>query len=723
MNTKYSIISIVFFSCLLFASTIGWSQPSDSGGMGLTWQDLQELLELNTEKVRLTWPEFRKLLEQTGNQVTIDFEDHDGIVTLKREHFQQLLKNMKPVDASLPRPPRAYLIPEVSYTGTAGDQNTRFTANFKIHIFDQAQPAYLTVPLVHTSVALRDVRIDGTPAVIVTNGEWHGISLNQPGYHDVTAVFSIEQDRHSLSLPVVRAIINRLDFTMADLDMEISVDQSVHAALNTLPDGIRLSGWIPPTDHLDIAWVRKSEKRVKRPPLFYATTRTLLAVDADILRINTQTALEIVQGNLNSVSLVVPEHYEVIAVDGEAVSEWRVRETEIGHVLDIPFRYDINRTVTFSVRAERILTAGSLAADFTGFQVLDARRETGDIGVIAESAVEVQMQESQELEHIEYHNVPQDMMTLSSRPILFAFTYAKHPYQLDISITKHERMQGMTTVIESADATVLFLKEGKMLYHIDYTVRNTFKQFMELTLPPHASIWTVYVDNARAKASRNDQGNVLIPLVRSSGDGVKPFRVELLYTLPVREFGFTGKTECALPSSDIFTNKILLSLYLPTGFNYEFDDEEWGKAVVTPYQTPDTTQIGDDEAQTVLPKAQEKAPMESKEEEPAIIDGFTGTVPEDRLEPQRDKGDVTVQAMTGPAGLSSIQVYLPLSGEQMAFTKTVVDRYETFPLQFSYTNRLLKKRITTGLIIVVIIGLMLIVFKIRARRRSIPASP
>jgi hypothetical protein len=74
------------------------------------------------------------------------------------------------------------------------------------------------------------------------------------------------------------------------------------------------------------------------------------------------------------------------------------------------------------------------------------------------------------------------------------------------------------------------------LYHIAYTVRNTFKQFMELTLPPNASIWTVYVDNKWAKASRNEKGNVLISLVRS--------------------------------------------VYVPSGFQYDFDEGEWGEATI-----------------------------------------------------------------------------------------------------------------------------------------------
>ncbi|MCP4396487.1 MAG: hypothetical protein GY801_04115, partial [bacterium] len=575
------IVLFILLSCCLFpGSKLSWSQVAETEDFALTWQDIQKLLNLDTEEIRLTWTEFRTLLEQTGNQVDIDFKDTDEIVTLKREQFQKLLGEMKPPAKKRPQPPKAYLITEAEYHGAAGEHNSRFIATFKIYVFQQEHPGYVVVPLVHTGLALRNVRVDGAPAVILTNGDWHSISFDRPGRHEVSVVFSSAQENHSLSLPVTRAVTNRLTFTIPDSDLGITVNPSLHPKTEIVDGGIRFSGYAPPSDRLQISWTRKSEGKVKRPALFYAATRTLLSVDADILRVKSELDLEIIQSSLNRVALLVPKNYEVVHVHGEAVSEWRVRESDIGQVLEIPFRYDVNRTVNFSVQAERMLSSETLASDFRGFQVLEARRETGEIGIVAESAVEVQVQESQDLQTVEYQKLPRAILAMSARPMLFAFRYAKHPYHIDINITQHERMDGITTVIESTEATALFLKEGKILYHVVYTLRNTFKQFMELTLPENALIWTVYVDNTRAKASRNKQGNVLISLVRSSGDGVKPFQVELTYTLPVDEFGLTGEGKCLLPATDIFTNKIQLSLYVPTGFNYAIETDEWKEADV-----------------------------------------------------------------------------------------------------------------------------------------------
>ncbi|MCP4366564.1 MAG: hypothetical protein GY797_00395, partial [Deltaproteobacteria bacterium] len=85
MNTKHSVMTIVFLFYLLLGSTAGWSQSSKPGDVALTWQELQELLKLDTDEIRLTWAEFQTLLRQTGNQVDIDFKDKEGIVTLKHD--------------------------------------------------------------------------------------------------------------------------------------------------------------------------------------------------------------------------------------------------------------------------------------------------------------------------------------------------------------------------------------------------------------------------------------------------------------------------------------------------------------------------------------------------------------------------------------------------------------------------------------------------------------
>jgi hypothetical protein len=223
---KYLIIILLFF---LFASNnIVFSQSTDKEGITLTWKDLQKLLNLNANKIQITWEGFRKLLKQTGTRMDMVFEIKDGIVTIKREQFRQILKKMKPVEKIVVDPPKDYIITEAEYYGTAMDKNSNFTAIFKIYVFERKKPVYINIPIIHTNLALKDIRVNKKPALIYTRGTWHNIILKQKGLYQVKVVFSIGNNKQSLYLPVIRSNINRLDFTVFKKNLEINVDPSIN---------------------------------------------------------------------------------------------------------------------------------------------------------------------------------------------------------------------------------------------------------------------------------------------------------------------------------------------------------------------------------------------------------------------------------------------------------------------------------------------------------------
>lgn len=617
-----------------------------SAYQGVNWSDLQELLKLDSDEIQMSWDEFQLIMRQAGGDVQTDVSLKEGVVTLKRDQFRRILSQMKPIQVSPPTPPCNYIITKSRYTGQAGQMNAWFTAIFTVYVFDRGGPVQHNIPVIHSLVALEDLWINNEPAVIVTKNNWHHVSVTQSGYHEIKAIFSVDQGDQLVNLSTVRAMINQVDFTLPDDHLGLQVSPAIHTRIHESDAGSHLTGYLPPTSSMTFRWASKTEPREKRPARFNANLRTIISVDRDILRAKTWVDLEIIQNSLTSVSLQLPDDYEVVKVEGHALSEWRVRETDIGSVLEIPFLYEIHRgNMTFSVQTEKMLGVGALAATYPGLQVIDAVRESGEIAVIAESAIEVQVQESFDLNKMDYLNLPQWILSESSRPILFAFFYSKHPYELDISITQHERMEGISTIIESAHATALYLSEGKLLYQIIYSIRNTYKQFMEMELPPHASIWTVYVDGKRGKPSRNEQGKILIPLVRSTGNGdhARPFDVELIYTQPILEFGIKSDNACALPRCDIFTNKVELNVYVPEGYHYDFDDGEWDLRH-EPKQNKSES-IGFLSEPAPKSGAKFEIPMEEEEEEVKI---FMLDVPDDDIESITQSKEPSPSAMAKP---------------------------------------------------------------------------
>ncbi|MCP4148374.1 MAG: hypothetical protein GY757_11540, partial [bacterium] len=499
MKIKRQIIVIVILLLgQLFIGNLAGLQAEEEEGIQLTWQDMQDLLGLKTDKIKLTWKEFQRLLEQTGNQVDMDFEIEGGIVTLKRERFRQILSKMKPAEGKIAPPPKQYLVTRAHYRATAGEKTSRFEVRYTLYVFKGETTTYTKIPVISAQAAVSEISLDGQPAVMQTGGNWYAINIAKSGYHEVKAVFSVGTGKQTINLPIIRAIINTLEFTVLKKEFEIKIASALNirrgrgehqkAAGNA---HTRVTVHLPALDRLSVNWNRKSKEKEKKPALFYADTHNLITVEADILKVKTRVELEILQSGFDKISLQVPDGNEVVKVEGRSIKNWQVRETAIGRVLEIHLGFDIETRYNFTVYTERMMAAGTLGVDYHGMRVIDARRETGDIGIVAESAVEVEVKAGKELEKLDYHRLPKKILEMTNRPILYSYKYSKHPYQMDIAIHKHQQLEGISTVIERAKATALILRGGKKLYKLDYTVRNSYKQFMELELPENSTIWTV----------------------------------------------------------------------------------------------------------------------------------------------------------------------------------------------------------------------------------------
>jgi hypothetical protein len=139
-----------------------------------------------------------------------------------------------------------------------------------------------------------------------------------------------------------------------------------------------------------------------------------------------------------------------------------------------------------------------------------------------------------------------------------------------LDITKHKELPVISTVVDSASGITLFTEDGKLVHRLTYTVRNTWKQFMEVTLPKDAELWGTYVDGKSVKPTKNEKEKILIPLNRSqsSEGGLAPFDVELIYFQKAEKLGWFGIKKSSFAIPDLMMSRVIWSIYLP--FDYSF---------------------------------------------------------------------------------------------------------------------------------------------------------
>jgi len=547
--------------------------PSSTGQISLPWDKFQKLLNLDEERISLDIDEFTAIARQTGARDLPPFAVKEGRVVLKRDDFKKLLESMKPpkADPAL----EDFLLTSAHYEATVEKEATEVSATFNIEVLPRSgRKDFLLVPLLRKEVALKAVTLDGKDALITEKNDYHAVAVAQEGSHKAIALFTIATDLkrgpQSISFPVPKTPIIRLtlEIPLPSIQPEIPAATSIkriEKGNSTLIEAV-----LSPTENVRVAWSRIIPEAEKGPPKIYADIWQLLSIEDDALRVNATASFNVLQNTITGVTLRIPDHYQILDVTGPVVGDWKEREVKGQKMLDVSLKTPRQGKFDFMIKAERIFEDETVVADFNGFALPGSVREKGFIAVEMKGSAEAKVTEAEGLDRASFSELPPQLVSSSVKPLIFAYKYLRHPYRMVLDITKHQELPVMSTVVDSASGITLFTEDGKLVHRLTYTVRNTWKQFMEFTLPKDAELWGTYVDGKSVKPTKNEKDRILIPLNRSqsSEEGLAPFDVELIYFQKAEKFSWFGSKKSAFASPDLMMSRVIWSIYLPFGYSF-----------------------------------------------------------------------------------------------------------------------------------------------------------
>jgi len=547
--------------------------PSSTGQISLPWDKFQRLLNLDEERISLDMNEFAAIARQTGARDLPPFAVKEGRVVLKRDDFKKLLESMKPpkADPAL----GDFLLTSAHYKATIEKEATEVSATFNIEVLPRnGRKDFLLVPLLRKEVALKTVTLDGKDALITEKNDYHAVAVAQEGSHKAMALFTIATDLRkgpqSISFPVPRTPITRLtlEIPLPSIQPEISSATSIkriEKGNSTIIEAV-----LSPTENVRVAWSRIIPEAEKGPPKIYAELWQLLSIEDDALRVNATASINVLQNTITGVTLRIPDHYQILDVTGQVVGDWKERETKGQKMLDVSLKTPRQGKFDFLIKAEKIFEDRAVVADFNGFALPGSIREKGFIAVEMKGSGEAKVTEAEGLDRASFSELPPQLVSYSVKPLVFAYKYLRHPYRMVLDITKHKELPVMSTVVDSASGITLFTEDGKLVHRLTYTVRNTWKQFMEVGLPKDAELWGTYVDGQSVKPSKNEKDKILIPLNRSqsSEGGLAPFNVELVYFQKAEKFSWLGIKKSSFAIPDLMMSRVIWSIYLPFGYSF-----------------------------------------------------------------------------------------------------------------------------------------------------------
>ncbi len=721
---KLSLYKIILLLTAMIFAVPALAQ--DKGEVSLPWNEFKNLTNIDKNMIVIPIETFEKLIIQTGRQ---DYKAQNiagGNVILSQAEFKKIVDSMKAPTGTSITPPFNYLITKAVYKGKMHQENTDFTATFLVHILKDDQ--YHKIPIIPSSTAVADIRVNNQPALIVSESGFSNIVLHGKGEFRVDATFSVKSSLargpYELALNINRTPITLLELEIPMPQIEVEIPQARQVSSSERNNVTNISAVITESSAINVRWRKKFEVVEKLPPKVYADINHLVSIEDNALKTTSQVNYNILHSEIETVGITIDDNVRILNITGSGVGEWQeIVRDEVRQII-IPFTYGIKGNVTVNIVSEVPLSAEGLETAFTGIKSLNTVRETGSIGIELNTSAEVVITESSGLERVAPQTLPNQILTRSSRPLIEGFKYSRHPYQLMLDIRKHRKVGVPMAAAYSASAVTLFTEDGKIIHSIEYRIKNSSKQFLEIALPENAQVFSVFVNNNPVESSLNDRNSLLVPLIRSdlSSRADDTYPVEIIYAVSSKHFGIFGTKSTALPAIDLFTSQIMWSVYLPHGYQYIYFDSSLEKEELIrgfnilggDQRTYDAEIQADGLADSDRVRAGRaaKAEMSMSEFRSAPM------VAEDQIMQIRREQEfgATLDKISAPSasaistttGLMPIRIRIPTSGQVYRFAKTVVNPEDPLTMEVYFIQSWVPKAVKWTVWILVILIIILL---------------
>jgi hypothetical protein len=571
---KFSKVRLVILAVILaFVFNAAAQEKND---VSLPWVEFKNLTNIDKNMIVIPLDTFEKLIIQTGRQ---DYKAQNiagGNVVLSQTEFKKIVDGMKAPAGSDITPPYSYLITKAVYKGKMRQENTDFTAVFMVHILKDDQ--YLKIPVIPNSMAVEDIKINGKSALIVSENGYSNAVVQGKGEYKIEASFSVKSSLakgpYELYLNINRTPITLFELEIPQPQIDVEIPQA-HQIITTESNKVTtVSAVITESSNISIKWKKKFEIVEKLPPKVYADMNHLVSIEENTLKTTTTINYNILHSEIESVGVTIDDNVNILNVYGSGIGEWQeLIKNDVRQII-IPFTYGKKGNAAVTLVTEVPLSAEGLETAFTGIRTLNTIRETGSIGLELNTSAEVNITENKGLERIAPQTLPQEILNRSAKPLIEGFKYAKHPFQLMLNIKKHKKIGVPMAAAYSSNIVTLFTEDGKIVHSIEYKIKNSSKQFLEIRLPEKAQVFSVFVNDNPVESSLNDEGMLLIPLIRSNNpdSSEDTYPVEVIFAVSEEKFGFFGTKSTMLPAIDLFTSQIMWSVYLPHGYKYIYFD-------------------------------------------------------------------------------------------------------------------------------------------------------
>src|SRR5882724_6999263 len=499
-----------------------------------------------------------------------------GWVVVPVEEYQSLRARAFPAEREPDPPPVDATLTRVDYDlRIVGDLATG-RASLTV---DVLKDGWVRVP-VPSGLLVREARLDGKLVSLVPGQPGKGgHQLSAVLAHvgravlllDIALPVASSTGEESISLPSTSSGVTRAAVQLPRQGVDIRLSGGLLAEKSESAAESKWLAYARGNEPLTFTWRRKMEDhRLEQPLRLRGSLIQLLGLGEDTTSLYAEVNLEVTQGAAREARIQLPDKITINQVSGAMVSDWEIK----GGQLAVMFLEPVEQTARFVITGET-RTARDGTIEVPILRLLNTERDTGGVAVEVLGAGEIKDYKSQGLENADAVDLG-DMVASRQSPSLAAFRFragdAKVTRSLTVNVARYTQQAVLMANIEEARYNALMSNDGKILVQARYAVRNNQRNFLKITLPAGATIWSATLAGKPIRPGQSPDGSLLLPLEKArAGEDAPVFAVEVLFLARATAWTDKGKIRLSLPAIDLPISRTGLVLYHPPLFKVTAD--------------------------------------------------------------------------------------------------------------------------------------------------------
>jgi hypothetical protein len=321
-----------------------------------------------------------------------------------------------------------------------------------------------------------------------------------------------------------------LTLRVARQDVEVRPDDQLY--VDVQQDGSRgaiLKARLASAEDISLRWRTKPTSPEQVEAVLYGEVRTLVSVEEQLLRVTTIVDYRIAQGEAKELAIRLPPYLNVLNVRGPGIDDWRIVDAQDHKMLTAILGGPLADTgYRLMVDGEQSLDGAETFFALPAIQLVGVKQERGYLSVSRTGNIELSADTIEGSSRIDVKELPVQLQAPAGIPAMLAFKYHRHPYRVVLGVTRHQDHAVLAAIAERGELATVISQQGELLTRAAYLIKANKQQFLDVTLPEGAVLWSCLVNGRSMKPAKGTNGELLVP-IETLTNAMQAVPMEIVY--------------------------------------------------------------------------------------------------------------------------------------------------------------------------------------------------